>query len=69
MGKAAGTGEEAAWNVLYRQYYPSLYSVALRICGNTSVAKDAVQDTFMMAYLKLAQLKDIAAFGGWIKID
>ncbi|MBC7923032.1 MAG: sigma-70 family RNA polymerase sigma factor [Ferruginibacter sp.] len=65
--KAAQTGEEAAWNVLYRHYYPGLYSLALRRCGNPPAAKDAVQDTFMIAYLKLAQLKEVATFDGWIK--
>jgi RNA polymerase sigma factor (sigma-70 family) len=65
--KAAQAGEQAAWNSLYRQYYPVLYAVALRICGNTPVAKDAVQEAFLIAYLKLAQLKEAATFGGWIK--
>lgn len=65
--KAAKAGEDAAWSRLYRQYYPGAYAIALRICGNTPVAEDAVQDAFMTAYLKLSQLTDHRAFGGWIK--
>lgn len=65
--QAAKAGDSSAWNILYRQTEPWLYSIALRICGNTPAAKDAVQDAFMMAYLKLPQLKDPAAFSGWIK--
>ena len=57
--KAAQFGEEAAWNVLYQHYYPSLYATALRISKDIDNAKDAVQDTFIKAHLKLAQLKDI----------
>lgn len=65
--QAAKAGDMSAWNTLYRQHEPWLYAIALRICGNSPAAKDAVQDTFMMAYLKLPQLKDPAAFLGWIK--
>lgn len=65
--KAAQEGEETAWNFLYRQYYPVLYAMALRIQGSPSTAKDTVQDVFLTAYLKLTQLKEAAAFEGWIK--
>lgn len=65
--RAAKAGEDAAWTGLYRQYYPGTYAVALRICGNPMAAEDAVQDAFLTAYLKLAQLTDPSAFGGWLK--
>jgi len=63
----ANAGDNQAWNFLYGLYYPALYSIALQICGNTAVAKDAVQNTFISAYLKLGSLKDGRAFGGWIR--
>ncbi len=65
--RAAKAGEEAAWNALYQQYYPKLYAVALRLYSNGPAAKDAVQETFIIAYLKLFQLQEIATFGGWLK--
>src|SRR5262249_2086443 len=65
--RAAQAGEEMAWSVLYQHYYPQLYPVALRMLTSIDAAKDAVQDTFIKAHLKLPQLKDTAAFGGWIK--
>ena len=65
--KAARSGKEQAWNVLYQQYYPGLYAIALRICGDISEAKDIVQDSLITAWLRLSQLKDSATFGGWIK--
>lgn len=65
--KAAQAGDTSAWNVLYRQHEPWLYATALRICGNNPGAKDAVQDTFIQAYLKLQQLKEPSAFSGWLK--
>ncbi len=65
--KAAKAGEEAAWNLLYHQFYPGVYALALSICGNRPMASDAVQDAFLGAYLKLQQLKDNSSFGGWIR--
>jgi len=65
--RAACAGDEVAWNYLYQSCYAQLYSTALGICGNTASAKDSVQDAFMMAYVKLTQLKEPATFFGWIK--
>ena len=65
--KAARAGDNAAWKVLYRQHYPWMYATALRICGNNATTKDAVQEAFVTAYLKLQQLKDAEAFAGWLK--
>jgi RNA polymerase sigma-70 factor (ECF subfamily) len=65
--KAAQAGDRVAWNFLYRQHYPWMYATALHICGNSPAAKDAVQETFVTAYLKLQQLKDATAFAGWLK--
>lgn len=64
--KDARAGQEAAWNALYKQYYPVAYAIALRICGHTPAAKDAVQDAFVTAFLKLIQLKDPGAFASWL---
>lgn len=55
--KGAQAGDTSAWNILYRQHEPWLYATALRICGDSPGAEDAVQHTFIEAYLKLQQLK------------
>jgi RNA polymerase sigma-70 factor (ECF subfamily) len=65
--KAAMSGEEQAWNVLNQQYYPGLCATAARLCGDFSEAKDLVQDSFVIGWLKISQLKDAATFGSWIK--
>lgn len=64
---AARAGEKTSWNTLYHHYYPGLYAIAIQICKNIPLAQDMVQDAFVTAYLKLGQLKDTAAFSGWIK--
>jgi DNA-directed RNA polymerase specialized sigma24 family protein len=65
--RAAQSGEESAWSILYQHYHPKLYATAICICGALPEVKDLVQDSFMTAYLKLPQLKDPAHFGSWIK--
>ena len=52
---------------LFDQYRGMLYSHALRLLGHGEDAKDAVQETFIKAYLSLNSLRDPAAFGGWLK--
>ncbi len=64
---AARHGETAAWNALYRRHYPAAFAAALRICKDNEAAADAVQDAFVTAFLKLAQLKDPNRFGGWLR--
>lgn len=65
--KSAKAGEQNAWKILYQQYYPSLFATALRICPDPASARDAVQESFTTAFLKLSQLRDEAIFGAWIK--
>jgi len=65
--KAAVAGEEAAWGFLYRQYYPIVYSLALKLCGSSESAKDVVQETFITAWLKIHQLQEPRAFESWLK--
>ena len=67
MVRAAHTGEKGSWNILYNHYYPGLYAIALQHCDDAAIAKDMVQEAFIIAFLKLNQLKDPAAFSGWIK--
>ncbi len=64
---AAQSGDHSAWNMLYERYYPGMYAISLHIFGSAPVSKDVVQDTFVQAYLKLKQLQDHSAFGGWLK--
>jgi len=64
---SARAGEDQAWNVLYHRYYPQLYAIALSICGDSSETKDLVQDSFITAWIKLAQLKNPVTFGPWLR--
>lgn len=59
-------GDTAPLNALFSRYRPRVYALALRRCGNTPLAEDAVQDAFLTAYTRLDQLKDPAAFLPWL---
>ena len=43
-------GDEGALESLYRKYSSLLYSVALRILGDTAAAEEVLQDTFFQLW-------------------
>ncbi|MGH3087344.1 MAG: RNA polymerase sigma factor, partial [Rubrobacteraceae bacterium] len=51
---------------LLERYRASLYGRALRLLGHGSGAQDAVQDTFVIALLKIDQIREPEAVGGWL---
>lgn len=65
---AAAAGEDAAWSLLYKRYYPQVYALALRYCGNRHFVRDMVQDVFMQAFLHLPSLRDAVSFGSWLRM-
>lgn len=64
---AAQEGDSMAWSTLYGQHYAWMYAYALQICRNNMDARDAVQETFIRAFLYLHQLHNPHAFTGWLK--
>jgi len=47
---AIRSGEESAMGVLYDRYSGIVYSVALRVLGDTSAAEDILQDIFIQVW-------------------
>ncbi len=62
----ARTGEEFAFDVLYRRYVPFVAAVAFRLGRREGDVEDIVQETFMLAFSRLEQLGDPAALRGWL---
>lgn len=60
-------GDPASLGTLFEWFRPRLYAHALRICGNTPAAQDAVQDTFMAALAHLHTLRQPAYFYPWLR--
>ncbi len=64
---AALNGDASAMGTLFEWFRPRLYAHALRICGNTPAAQDAVQDTFSSAFTHLSSLRNAQLFYPWLK--
>lgn len=64
---AALNGDIAALGVVFQFYRPQLYAHALRLCGNTPVAQDALQDAFIAALTHLHSLRNADLFYPWLK--
>jgi RNA polymerase sigma-70 factor (ECF subfamily) len=60
------TGRRAAEAILYRRHARAIAAVSTRLLGRTADAEDVVQDTFLTAFERLAQLRDRAQFRGWL---
>ncbi|MFV1960023.1 MAG: RNA polymerase sigma factor, partial [Planctomycetota bacterium] len=59
-------GSRAAFDRLIDRYWRSAVGMARQKTRNWSDAEDAAQEAFILAYRKLAQLRDPERFGGWL---
>ena len=66
LASLAQGGDVEALAVLLERYRPSLYVAAVGLLGNRADALDAVQDTFVVALLRLADLRDANATRAWL---
>jgi len=55
-----------AFETLYRQHAPRIYSLATRMTGSTADGEDLLQEIFLQAYRKLDPFKGDAALGTWL---
>ena len=60
-------GDAAAQSQLYQQFSKAMFHICLRMSKNKNGAEDILQDSFILAFKKLHQLKDATQFGGWLK--
>ena len=59
--------QHAAFAELVSRFEERAFGWALRLLGDPEEAKDATQDAFVTAWLKLRALRDPAAFSVWLK--
>ena len=59
-------GELGAFEELYRAHSGRLYSVALRMVGNTADAEDLLQEIFLSAHRKLESFRGESSLGTWL---
>lgn len=59
-------GDMDAFETIYRQHAPRLYSLAVRMTGSSADGEDLLQEIFLQAHRKLASFKGDAALGTWL---
>lgn len=65
---AAQSGDGEAFAALYRRHAGALMPMLWRLAGgDRALAEDWLQDAFVQAWRKLGQVRDRAAFGGWLR--
>src|SRR5436189_2094463 len=63
--RAVVSGDQAAFARLYADYVRMVHAIVLGRVPHRDV-DDLVQDVFLTAYTRVAELRNPAAFGGWI---
>ncbi|MEO0604521.1 MAG: sigma-70 family RNA polymerase sigma factor, partial [Myxococcota bacterium] len=65
--KNAARGDRSAFEALVRHHQAAVAAIALGLVREPGASEDIVQETFLLAWRKLPQLRDPAAFGPWIR--
>jgi RNA polymerase sigma-70 factor (ECF subfamily) len=65
--RRARSGDRWAEEALYRRHVRAVTNAVTRLLGRTADADDVVQDTFVRALERLDDLRDGAAFRGWVQ--
>lgn len=63
----AKQGDRDAYGRLAEHFRPSLYALCLVRMRNPDDAQELVQDVLVHAFVKLSQLREPAAFPGWLR--
>ena len=60
-------GDRVAYGELVQRFQPTVYAVALARVRNAAEAEELTQDVFLHVMRKLAQLRDVSCFAGWLR--
>lgn len=63
----ARRGDMKAHEVLYAGYGGPVYTLGVRLLGDATLAEEVLQDTCIEIIRHVAQFREDAAFGGWVK--
>ncbi len=55
------------YEILARQHEPMLLAYVMSLVTDPQLAEDIAQDTFLIAYRKIATLRNPKAFGSWLR--
>jgi RNA polymerase sigma-70 factor (ECF subfamily) len=63
----ARAGDRGAYGELVERFQPTVYAVALARMRNPTEAQELTQEVFLHGMKKLAQLRDVQCFAGWLR--
>jgi RNA polymerase sigma factor (sigma-70 family) len=63
---AAQSGDETAFTELWTRYSRRMFLMIMRITRNHEDAEDALQDSFLRAYLHLTEFRGKSKFSSWM---
>jgi len=66
LARAAASGDSAAFEMLYNQHNRRVYSLCLRMLGNSTQAEDLTQEVFLQLYRKIGSFRGDSAFTTWL---
>jgi RNA polymerase sigma-70 factor (ECF subfamily) len=64
--RLAQRGDAAAFERLYRMHSRRVYSLCLRMVGNTAEAEDLTQEAFLQLFRKIQTFRGESAFSTWL---
>ncbi len=64
--RLARDGDPAAFRLLVERHLPMARARAARLCPQPDDADDAVQESFLQAFIALGRLRDPDRFAGWL---
>ena len=59
-------GSRNAFDQLTELFYSRVYGIVMQRLRNTAEADEVTQEVFLRAFRKIVQLKEPAAFAGWL---
>jgi len=62
----AQAGDHQAFSLLYARHKRRIYSLCLRMVGNTAEAEDLTQEAFLQLHRKIATFRGDSAFSTWL---
>lgn len=66
LARRATSGDEAAFEQLYRTHSPRVFALCLRMSGSRARATELTQDVFVHVWQRLDSWRGDAAFSSWI---
>lgn len=67
LAQASAKGDKAAFKELYERHNSRVYSLCLRMSGNTAKAEDLTEKTFVQLFREIGCFRDESAFTTWLQ--